>query len=130
MSAFGSYTDWSQRVREALIWLGEDDPCKTQEKIRENDAVTDALKLVMIQWQRCLRIGVECTVRDVISRAVNDPDFYNALLFVAANKSGAMVSNDRLGRWLKRNQNQIKDKLKLTRIGIRQGYPVYKLVQV
>jgi hypothetical protein len=130
VSAFGSYTDWSQRVREALIWLGEDDPCKTQEKIRENDPVTDALKLVMIQWQRCLRIGVECTVRDVISRAVNDPDFYNALLFVAANKSGAMVSNDRLGRWLKRNQNQIKDKLKLTRIGIRQGYPVYKLVQV
>jgi hypothetical protein len=130
VSAFGSYTDWSWRVREALIWLGEDDPCRTQEKIRENDPVADALKLVVIQWQRCLRIGVECTVRDVISRAVNDPDFYNALLLVAANKSGTMVCNDRLGRWLKRNQNQIKDKVKLTRIGIRQGYPVYKLVQV
>jgi hypothetical protein len=125
----GSYTEWSWRVREALIWLGEDDPCKTQEKIRDNDPVGDGLKLVMTQWERCFRVNTQRTVRDITSYAIVDTDLNGALLVVAANKTSNLVSHERLGRWLKRNQNQTRDGLKITRDGSRQGYPVYKLVR-
>jgi hypothetical protein len=33
----GSFTDWSRWVRDALIWMGEADPCDTMEGMRGAD---------------------------------------------------------------------------------------------
>ena len=37
LTPFGSYEDWDARVRRALIWLGEADPCMTRERFKAND---------------------------------------------------------------------------------------------
>ena len=34
---YGGFADWSRRVREPLVWLGEADPCDTVGKVRESD---------------------------------------------------------------------------------------------
>lgn len=34
---FGSFEDWTRRVRGALVWLGEADPCKTRESVRDDE---------------------------------------------------------------------------------------------
>ena len=34
---FGSFDDWSRRVRAALVWVGEADPCKTRESVRDDE---------------------------------------------------------------------------------------------
>ena len=37
LTPLASFEAWSDTVRSALVWLGEDDPCCTMEKAREND---------------------------------------------------------------------------------------------
>jgi hypothetical protein len=127
---FGSFEDWSWRVREALIWLGEADPCDTTSEVRENDPMRDQLTVVLLQWQRCLGVGQRYTVQEVINRAVNDPPFYTALTNVAMGRIGNVVSNDRLGRWLKRFEGKIVGGLRLVRAGTAHaGYPLWTLSQ-
>ena len=125
VDSFGGFEDWSRRVREALIWLGEADPNDTKEKALTQDPAREALAAVLLQWREHIGIGPCYTVQDVIARAVNVPTFYTALLNVAASKTGGMVSNDRLGRWLKQVDGKICDGLKLFRAGIRGGYPIW-----
>lgn len=126
---FGGFADWSRRVREPLIWLGETDPCDTVAKVRENDPVRDDLGTVYLQWQEYLGMNSPYTVQQVIERAVNTPTFYTALLNVAASKTGSTVSNDRLGRWLKRIQEKIVNGLKLIQTGKLHGYPTWCLIK-
>jgi hypothetical protein len=68
-------------------------------------------------------------MREILAAAVNCPDFHNALLTVAAARSGNVVSNDRLGRWLKANEGKIVNGLSLTRDGIANGYPLWRLAE-
>ena len=43
---------------------------------------------------------------------MNIGTFYSALMNVAASKSGGVVSNNRLGRWLKRVRRENRQQLK------------------
>jgi putative DNA primase/helicase len=126
ITPLGGFEAWSQRVREALIWLGEADPCDTIEGVRANDPARDELSTVLLQWKAHLGALSPYTVQQVIERAINVPTFYTALMTVAATKSGT-VSNERLGRWLKRVQGKIVDGLSLTQRGRAQGYPLWTL---
>jgi hypothetical protein len=126
---YGGFADWSRRVREPLIWLGEADPCDTVGKVRENDPMRDDLATVLLQWKEHLRVNAAHTVQQVIERAINTPTFYTALLNVAASKTGGVVSNERLGRWLKRVEGKIINGLRLIRTGVQHGYQTWSLRQ-
>ncbi len=126
---YGGFADWSRRVREPLIWLGEADPCDTVAKVRANDPTRDNLATVLLQWEGELGMSSAHTVQQVVGRAVNVPSFYTALLNVAANKTGGTVSNDRLGRWLKRVEGKIVNGLRLMQDGNARGYPLWRLKQ-
>jgi len=76
-----------------------------------------------------LLLGTQYTVQEVIGRAIVVPSFYNALLAVAAARTGGSVSNDRLGRWLKRVQGKIVAGHSLVQDGKSGGYPNWKLIQ-
>jgi hypothetical protein len=128
---FGSFGDWSRRVRAPLLWLGRTDPCDTMLKIREKDPKRTSLNTVLIQWKDRIGIGQPRTVQQVINEAVNAPGFHAALLGVAAggySGSGNMVSSDRLGRWLRKVEGQIVYGLTLSHTGIKDGYPVWCLI--
>src|SRR5262249_15042188 len=75
----GGFEQWSVRVRDALIWLGCADPCTTITKVRSNDPEHEALMAVVMQWRDHLGIGKKHMIKDVIERAINVRDFYNAL---------------------------------------------------
>jgi putative DNA primase/helicase len=125
---FGGFADWSCRVREPLIWLGEPDPCTTVVKARDNDPQRDLLTVVIMQWEQNLGLNTRYTVQELIAQAIAVPSFYNALLAVAAGRGGA-VDNARLGRWLKRVEGKIVGKCSLVQDGNSFGYPKWKLVQ-
>jgi hypothetical protein len=125
----GGFEVWSRRVREALIWLGEADPCDTVGKVRANDPMRDDLGTVLLQWKEHLSVYTRYTVQEVIERAVNVPTFYTALMNVAASKTGGAVSNDRLGRWLKHVQGKIVNGLRLVQEGNAHGDPLWMLKQ-
>lgn len=112
----GSFTAWSGWVRDALIWLGEADPCETMEGMRGADPKLEALTVALEEWRSV--IGTDrVTVREIIERAAAqqtqmfgkaefvNPEFREALLRVAGE--GGAINGTRLGKWLSQHQNRI-----------------------
>jgi hypothetical protein len=97
--------------------------------VLENDPARDELGTVLVQWREHLGIGSVHTIQELLGRAVNIPTFHAALMNVAASKTGGVISNDRLGRWLKRVEGRIVSGLKLVRAGNQHGYPTWSLRQ-
>jgi hypothetical protein len=119
------FTEWSQRVREALVWLGEDDPANTMESTRKDDPYRVERIDVFTEWHNAL--GEKALlVRDVVADAANHPGFHAALLIVAAAKNGKEISPDRLGRWLAKNRGMTVNGLTLVRAGVVSGgFPLW-----
>jgi len=42
LSPFGSFEQWSEWVRGALVWLGEADPCRTRKYVQADDPAYEA----------------------------------------------------------------------------------------
>jgi|GEM_PF-662499 len=132
----GSFTDWSRWVRDALIWLGEADPCDTMEELRGADPKLEALTAVLEGWREV--IGMRpASVRDVIERATEQrpqlygraefvhPEFREALLRVAGE--GGAINGRRLGRWIGAHQNRIVGGLRLVNAGVSAGHTRWQL---
>lgn len=133
----GSFVAWSRWVRDALIWLGEADPCATMEQVRDADPRLEALTMVVEQWQAVLGER-RVSVKEVIDAAVEQrqtgfigrpefvhPDLREALLVVAGD--GGAISSRRLGKWLAGNQNRIVDGMKIVSDGILTGIARWRL---
>jgi putative DNA primase/helicase len=129
LSPFGSFDDWSRRIREPLVWLGRADPCDTVGAVRESDPKRQGLATVVMQWNENLTLDKTYTVQEVIGLAINVMEFHAALLAVAADRSGKIVSNERLGRWLRQVQGKIVNGLRLLSYGMQRGYPLWKMTK-
>ena len=132
----GSFTDWSRWIRDALIWLGEADPCETMEGMRGADPKLEALTSVLEGWREV--IGLQpANVRDVIERATEQrpqlygraefvhPEFREALLRVAGE--GGAINGRRLGKWIGSQQNRIVGGLRLINAGVSAGHARWQL---
>ena len=106
----GSFTDWSRWVRDALIWLGEADPCDTMEEMRGADPKLEALAAVLEEWRSMIGF-TPFTVREIIERASDQrPQLCGRTEFVHRSFArrccgrGRRRRNQRwqLGRWLGR----------------------------
>jgi hypothetical protein len=124
---FGGFEEWSHRIREALVWLGEPDPCGTVAKVRDNDPERERLAAVVAQWAQYLKLDTRYTIQDVVGRAIGVTSFFNALSTVAGTQNGNSISNERLGRWLRRVEGKIVNGYTLFRAGILQGSTVWEL---
>ena len=104
---YGSFEEWSQRVRSALVWLGEADPCLTRARFKESDPEREALGAVLAAllpisdgaWKKC---------KDVVNgfdtaSAVND----------AMNGAGISCNPKALGIYLSRHNGRTVDGLRL-----------------
>jgi putative DNA primase/helicase len=122
INPLGSYETWSRRVREALVWLGCADPCKTMASARRSDPVTSQLSNVISAWRSNVGIDKHMTVQAVVemanrvdlSGAYGYPDLREALLAVAVE--GREINVRRLGKWLSKNEDRVIDRHKIARV--------------
>ena len=135
----GSFVEWSNWVRGALIWLGEADPCDTMEKVRQNDPKLGAIIAVISQWAEVVGYDERITTKDLIDHAIErknesfspylrefvHPELREALLTVAGD--GGAISGRRLGMWLGANENRLVQGCKIVRDGERGGVSMWKL---
>src|SRR5215831_2434401 len=124
----GSFEQWSHRIRAPLLWLGHADPCDTTLKVQTDDPLLLSLATVMAEWRQKVGMRVEKTVQQVINCAINANDFHVALLNVAQGRNSSIVSNERLGRWLRKNEGRVVDGVTLKCTGRLDGYPTWSLV--
>jgi Bifunctional DNA primase/polymerase, N-terminal len=118
---FGSFEDWSYRIRQPLLWLDQADPCQSVVTVRENDPERATLVTILEAWRRRLGIASAYTIQAIINRAMVDPDLHGAIAAVAASPQGSL-NNDRLGRWLRKNKDKVIDATGIT--GTNAGKPV------
>src|SRR5262249_16838144 len=110
-------------------WLGRDDPCDSITTVGESDPQRSLLNTVLTQWEQNLGTASSFTVQQGIQRAGVNPSFFGALAAVAISPQGGGISNDRLGRWLSKNNGKILNRLKLVREGIAYGYPLWRVIK-
>jgi putative DNA primase/helicase len=134
LAPIGSYDDWSDMVRSALVWLGEADPVASMEKAREEDPQLMEIKEVFGQWEECLSLDTKYTTRAIVARSEEDfgnsdyrfPDLHDAMMKVAGN--GGRISSKSLGRWLMRNQGRVVNSLKIISFPDEKNGNKYALV--
>jgi putative DNA primase/helicase len=121
MTSIGSYEEWSRRVREPLVWLGEADPVQSMETARDEDPELAKLRNMMAAWRGAIGIGYDYArrVREVIEAATEfdvdklaHPELNEALSAVALR--GKELNVDMLGRWLRWRKGRIVEGLRFT----------------
>lgn len=117
-----SFERWSGLVRSALVWLGAGDPCKSMDMARAEDPIRAARAAVFAGWVKELGLNpAGFTVSQMMQEAdafdgsgFQCPTFREAVLAVAAERSGTSISPKRFGKWLSSNNNNVIGGIKLT----------------
>lgn len=119
-----SFTEWSDTVRSALIWLGEADPVESMEIARGEDPQLQNAVTIFSSMHECINATNPLSAGDIIKIAqrgdgtIGDgesdkyEEFYEALLYALGNFNGKLNSKH-LGRWLMRYKDRIVGGLRL-----------------
>ncbi|CAJ0857067.1 hypothetical protein AMST5_00980 [freshwater sediment metagenome] len=119
MSALGGFDDWNKKVRGALLWLEQADPCETMKDIRDADPQRGSLLTLMDEWEAVFTNRF-VTVADVIKKAEElaqdeyhtnpsgksfisrsgDASLLNALDEIAGREKGGHINSRSFGRWM------------------------------
>jgi hypothetical protein len=116
-----SFEDWSWRVRDALVWLGEEDPVAAVKY--DNDGSGEiAAAFAVIQPVRLLKQhqkpGDAFVARDLAGWASGNAELRDALEGAGCADS---TNTAKAGYWLRAHKNRIASGLKLTFEQVRGG---------
>lgn len=114
-SPMGSFEDWSDHVRSALIWLGAGDARGNVDEMRAEDPEKATLAEIM----RALP-SVPFTVKDVRARCISDPELKEALApFI--DRAGAFNAT-RFAGYLRRHRDRIVEGRAIQKVGDSSGH--------
>jgi putative DNA primase/helicase len=139
------FTEWSDLVRGALMWIGLGDPAATQDRLRENDPKLTRLIRVATVWRKAFG-AYATTVAEAVAKAEEKkrvemswdfktepvhPDLNDAFLAVA--RRGAAINPEALGKYLSSEAKRVVAletgaKVRFQKEGMRQGVALWTLV--
>lgn len=107
MTPMGSFEAWNL-VREALVWLGEEDPAVTRENVIADDPRKNELAELLELWADALG-GRSVTLAELADEATKSPRAKVAALHQAlAERTPKHVFNTRsVGRYLARHKDRL-----------------------
>jgi putative DNA primase/helicase len=113
----GSFGQWSDLVRSALVWLKQPDPVETQQEISAQDDEKQLLSALLTVWYEVYG-SVSHTSREVISRAINQGsgDLREVLLEICLDRSGEL-SPRRLGNYLRVHNRSVVNGMRFEMTG-------------
>jgi putative DNA primase/helicase len=82
-SALGSFEQWSDWIRGAIIWLGLADPCETMERVRRDDPKRHELRGILVRWGNSAIAVEPVSVSQLIHIAARDVEFFDTLRGIA-----------------------------------------------
>jgi len=110
-----SYEGWSDCVRSPLVWLGLADPASTIAKSRDADPIRTERRAIFTAWKDVLGDSKGYVVADITNKAKDHQALREALLPAAKDKDDSTkISNVRLGLWLRKNEDAVVGRHKLT----------------
>jgi putative DNA primase/helicase len=124
---WGGFEDWSESIREPLIWLGMPDPCETRSAVIADDPERqNSLAAIRVLSEEFATN--EFTAKRII-RHCKSPKLKNALESVAVGRHGE-IDTVHLGWWLRRTRDRIFGGLRLEVVGHKSGSNRWKIVEV
>jgi hypothetical protein len=112
------YAQWSELVRQPLLWLGVADPTGSIFEAMSEDPDRETLGRLLSAWQAVFGTSF-AMVRDAIDKASGsneaDRQLREALHDIADD--GGKINRKRLGWWIKQHAGQIVDGRKFVRAG-------------
>lgn len=114
---FGSFEAWSGLIRSALVWLGEEDPCKGRARVQEDsDSDLDAQRTLLQAWEAA--VGSEpISIADLVEKARGERALKDALAGLDGKLDPEKLDKRRLGYALRRLKNRILNGLRLLPLG-------------
>jgi len=116
-----SFVPWSDTVRGALIWLGQGDPVKTMDRVRQTDPTLANLKTVLTAWRdefadspTTVSAAVATANATIATpepgtlgyvRSFTHPALRDALLVVAGR--GGAIDTRLMGQWLSKYEDRV-----------------------
>jgi hypothetical protein len=112
-----SYTQWSDWVRQPLLWLGLADPATSVFEQLAQDPDRETLGRLLQGWRKAF--GTDpAPIRDIIKKSQSfeyDPELGELLKEIAELRGE--VNHTRLGKWVTRHQSRIVDGLRFEKAG-------------
>ena len=116
--SIASFNDWSDLVRQALLWLGQPDPAESIFTAMAVDPNRETLERLL---NACWNVfgKTPMMVRDIVdaaSRHSADPncvELYEVISDIADDRG--QISRTRLGWWIKRNDGRIVNDLRFVK---------------
>jgi len=118
--AFGGFERWTERVRGALVWLGEPDPCANRETIREDEMETEQFAALVAAWVGCPALGAGQYEADdphwyeidkIFEQRHGNVGLENALKALAP--AGKELTANHVGRFLSQHPDDVSGEFKL-----------------
>ena len=137
----GSFEEWSDWVRAALVWLGEPDPCLTIASARDTDPTLKRLRRLLPAW-RALFPDSAVTVKRALEEAnrtyttgadaselkAQRADLLDTFQDIAQERNEINVR--RLGNWIAAHKGRVVDNLCFQDQGDRQHATLWKVVLI
>ncbi len=121
---FGSFDDWSAKIREPLVWLGMNDPCLTTGALIDEDPQRESRAEIIAAWynalgEATLRIGeIVLQVNTYLGAGDGLKALRQKLLGVAAEYGDRnSLDPDRLGKFCRTIQDRVFNGLVLRKEG-------------
>lgn len=116
-----SFGEWSDTVRSALVWLGEEDPAQSMEAARAEDPTLQNTIGVLEGMRECLGLGVAASAAQIVGMAEgvsNDmgedkPAVLREAITNVAGVISGRISAKLFGKWLGANKGRIAGGLRL-----------------
>ena len=112
LTTWGSYEAWSNLIRNAIAWIGQPDPWKTRENVREADRSKEALGLVHAGIAEADPDGYGVTSSQIIKLL---DDRHPKLCAAITELCGAKVDGRRVGNQLRQYVGRVRDGKRLYR---------------
>lgn len=118
ITAYGSFDDWNNLIRAALLWIGVADPLETRQRLEVGDPIKQTLGAVLPLWYAAYGTSSKTAAEVVESCELSqNADLKHALMEVAISKRGDSIDAKRLGQWIKRYLNRVECGLRFERAG-------------
>lgn len=113
---WGGFVQWSQAIREPLVWLGLADPCATRKNVVEEDPERMEAAAVLLALHEEFHDSTFTTAK--ILKHCNDNNKVFRVAMEGVSKGGDARA---LGNWLSRMRNRIVNGLRLVHEGKSSG---------
>ncbi len=112
LKPWGSFEEWSELVRQALVWAGMADPGESREELaRSSDREAAALRALIQGWAEFDTEGTGYTAAKLLERLEKAPDDYdllrNAILDLCPAPTGKLPSSRSLGNKLRHARGRV-----------------------